>query len=348
MKKLLVLTLILCVGIFLYGDAAGTAAGTRLTNRAYAGAGNLAQNVTNGIGTTVLSIEGGTWTSADADQGSAAAGTLYTYSTWLTNEGNTNDWFSLAVTNNATNTPTGGAWTTSFSNVTSGALATVTRCTMNADSVANIVFKCTVNAAAGNASYREYVLKARPNDTSTANDYTGDNSSAYGGDIGNDATYGAGFVICTSSVAGREWRVTVSGPILAITKTVDSITTTAPEIGNGAYPGALITYKIAVTNSGAGSATGVFIRDSVPANTTYVATSLRCSAGETSAALTFATCTSNSDANSDDAGAATSPNIEFCPNGTAASLAGGGEDGSINTEAGGNDVAACFFRVTIN
>lgn len=352
MKKLILLIMISVFTVStVFAAFSGTAADTRITNTAFVGAGNLAVNVTNGIGTNVLGIDGGTWTATAGDQ-NATAGNTFTLSTWLSNNGNTNDIFVLTATNNTTNTPTGGAWTTALSNITTGAGPSITKCTLAAGAEANIAFRVTVNAAAGNGSYRTYVLHAQPGDGSSAEDnYNGDNGSAYGGTIGDDATYGSGYVVCNdaSRSTARQWQVTIAGPVIAINKTIDSVAIAdgnAP--GNAAYPGATITYKISLTNSGGGAANSLFVRDSVPANTTYEAGSLKCDVANTTiAALTWAAGTPVTDGNANDAGATDGTDIEFCPGGTTADVSAGGEDGVLE-DSSGSDIAACFYQVTIN
>ena len=69
---------------------------------------------------------------------------------------------------------------------------------------------------------------------------------------------------------------TVTAPILGLAKTV-SPTGEQP-------PGTTLTYSVDVTNSGTGDATNVVIKDGVPANTTYVSSSLEIdSTGKTDA-----------------------------------------------------------------
>ncbi|MEA2076861.1 MAG: DUF11 domain-containing protein [Candidatus Marinimicrobia bacterium] len=63
------------------------------------------------------------------------------------------------------------------------------------------------------------------------------------------------------------YTVTVTAPVLALTKTV-SPTGNQP-------PGTELTYTVSISNSGSGSATTIVITDAVPTNTTYVSESMK-------------------------------------------------------------------------
>lgn len=351
MKKFLVLILILSIAAFVFGDGKGTTAGTLITNTATVGAANMATTESNAVGTNVIMIDGGIWTSTQADQGGAAGGT-YTYITTFTNEGNTNQWFAFTAVATNTNGSTGGgvdSWTTSFSNQAIAG-ATVTRCTLAPDDAASIDFKCTVSGSAANGSYVGYILLAEPRSNSSFTAYIGDNGTNYGGTISEDAEYTTGEIVCNGT-AGRIWTVTIAGPLLAIDKSIEAVDTlTSGAIGAGAYPGATITYKIAVTNTGTGGATGVYVRDSIPANTTYEAGTLQIKVGSAYTNMVYgnAANATPTDADGGDAGACDGSIVEFTPNGTAASIAGGGEDGTIDATGAGDDVAVCWFRVVID
>jgi len=84
---------------------------------------------------------------------------------------------------------------------------------------------------------------------------------------------------------------TFSGPSLSVTKEVstDGGATFAAS-GSGA-PGSTLTYRITVTNSGAGNATSVIVTDPMPAYTTYVAASAKSDPTATTYALAATTLT---------------------------------------------------------
>jgi len=85
-----------------------------------------------------------------------------------------------------------------------------------------------------------------------------------------DAAVNAMTLTATSVGDGSEtdegvFTVTVTAPLLALTKSVDKAS---------AAPGDTLTYTISIVNSGSGQATTVVITDSAPTNTTYVAESM--------------------------------------------------------------------------
>lgn len=71
---------------------------------------------------------------------------------------------------------------------------------------------------------------------------------------------------------GDSCTVTVNNPNLTVAKTVDSIDDQVG--GNYAIPGAVITYKIVVTNGTGVTVNGVEVSDPIPPNTTYAANSV--------------------------------------------------------------------------
>lgn len=92
-------------------------------------------------------------------------------------------------------------------------------------------------------------------------------SFAGAGDGGSDAVVGAWGGTQTVNAA-----YVVSGVNLVVNK---SVTVIDPRGGTQPEPGALLRYTITVTVPGNGTATGVVVTDLVPANTTYVAGTLR-------------------------------------------------------------------------
>lgn len=114
----------------------------------------------------------------------------------------------------------------------------------------------------------------------------------------------------TDSVA---WTTTVTAPVLALSKEIVFIDNTATDAGGtctpantatgspcSIYPGSVITYRVTATNNGAGNATQVVISDAIPANTTYVASSIY--TGPNASSLVLRTDASDNDGGRYDAG----------------------------------------------
>lgn len=83
-------------------------------------------------------------------------------------------------------------------------------------------------------------------------------------------------VVGTSTAVGTATGTyLVSNVVVSIVKTQ---AVTDPFGGTAAVPGATVTYTLTVTVTGSGTATGVVITDSIPANTTYTAGTLKLNA----------------------------------------------------------------------
>ncbi|PKK89020.1 MAG: hypothetical protein CVV64_16165 [Candidatus Wallbacteria bacterium HGW-Wallbacteria-1] len=121
----------------------------------------------------------------------------------------------------------------------------------------------------------------------------------------------------TDSIA---FTITVTAPVLSMTKGV-SPTGSQP-------PGTILTYTMVVTNSGTGISTSVSISDPIPANTTYVTSSLK-----TGSAVT--TLSSRTDADDGDGAKFDSSTGTVSAGGTGTTL---GPNGTLVLE----------FKVTIN
>jgi uncharacterized repeat protein (TIGR01451 family) len=106
----------------------------------------------------------------------------------------------------------------------------------------------------------------------------------------------------------------------------DGVSATNPK----ALPNAVVEYCISVQNSGGAAATSVAIEDFIPANTTYVASSILLGATVTGHGTASQACTGGT------AGGTYTAGPPAKVNGTLASVAGGG------------GVSALIFRVTIN
>jgi len=117
-------------------------------------------------------------------------------------------------------------------------------------------------AASGNLGITRFIV------TSTTGTGAPGTSFAGAGDGGTDAVVGAWGGTQTVNAA----YVVSGGVNVAMTK---SVTIINPRGGTQPEPGAVLRYTITVSVPGNGTATGVVVIDAVPANTTYVAGSLR-------------------------------------------------------------------------
>ena len=100
-------------------------------------------------------------------------------------------------------------------------------------------------------------------------------------------------------------------------------------------PGTEVVYTIYYHNFGVGAATNLVIVDAVPANTTYVAESMRMG----NAASSYATAASLTDAEDSDSGRISGSSVIFTINNVA------GNDGVANS---GSDEGKVYFKVKIN
>jgi len=259
----------------------GTPYQTRISNTATVTGVNFTEKQA-GIGTNVQRIVGGHWV-GEGDQ-SVSAGQVVTNTTHLTNLGNAIFTFQIRVTNFNTNTGGGvaGAWGwTIYTN--NGIYLSGSGngngygqdITIGSNAYKTVYFVVRVtNTATGGFSEWSLLARTTTPKQNTAN-YQGDNGIWYGGPDGEGwgDTYTDG-LICygpSSDTTNWRWRLTINAPIITITKTIDSILIadgSGPD--NVAVPGAAITFRVRVTNSGSGAANRVIIRDQIPANTAFV------------------------------------------------------------------------------
>jgi len=123
---------------------------------------------------------------------------------------------------------------------------------------------------------------------------------------------------------------TVSAPVLSVWKSSRVVSDLVSSSNPKALPGATVEYCISVQNSGGVAATNVAIEDLIPANTTFVASSILLNGTVTNHGTANQTCSAGTAGGS----YTTTPSPRV--NGTLASVAGGG------------GVSALIFRVTIN
>jgi uncharacterized repeat protein (TIGR01451 family) len=326
---------------------AQTGASTNIGNTAVVSGANF--SVANSVANITVATILGARAASELDDGSPT-GVTRTNTLTVTNKGNVSASFVFKFLLGQTNATGGSAWTSGFG---AGQTPTATTASIGPGVFASVDFRVTVPAIASNGAFRSYVIKASnefTGATAILTNYLGDNGTAYGGDLGDNlagaknvfaaqtASSGTASNTTVPVAAIRTWQVTISAAVVAITKTA----AVSGPAGTLPVPGATVTYKIALTNTGSSGATGVEVRDNRPANTAYVATSLR---GYTGTATAYSGAGTLTDGNSDDAGAASATYVEFSPNSTSADqTVGNGGTGTLAT----TDGRAFYFRVTIN
>lgn len=257
--------------------AAGTAAGTNITNKAtakYTTGGGTISTDSNTITVTVAELLNVSVTWQDASPVVVAAGgtnRIVTYK--VTNTGNGSEGFALAV-----NTAVGG----DQFDPTLASIYLDTNGNGTYDSGTDVLYTSGTNdpTLAADGSVDVFVLSNIPtgladgnlgNVQLTATSKTGSGAAgtvlAGKGDGGVDAVIGTSGAIKTTTATYQVSNITV-----ALNK---SATVTDPFGGNKPVPGATIHYTIAATATGTGTAVGVIIVDLIPANTTYSAGTLK-------------------------------------------------------------------------
>jgi uncharacterized repeat protein (TIGR01451 family) len=276
-KLMIVLLSIAMVAISAAGVYAQTPSGTTIGNTASVTAGNVPSSVTTpSIDTNVNLIVGAEYDVIPADT-QAAPGDTVNLIFDVINRGNANDSFSVSISNfnETTNDVT---WTAT---VLDSALG-------NPFAVGNTVswtLQVYVGATESDGNYMEFTCLLVSDNAGSAKksgSYTNDNpadASVYCGDMGvawaggatnDDGTLRHAYVVEGAATSNSYVRVTVSGPILSIIKTIADVSLGGSG-GADLVPGATITYNIIVSNTGSGTATDVVISDPLPGNTTYVA-----------------------------------------------------------------------------
>ncbi len=225
--------------------AAGTPAGTNITNQASVSYtdtnGNPLSALSNIVTTVVAQVA--SVTVAPDNAANAVPGTTVYYAHQVTNGGNGNDTINMtAVSSNG--------WVTAlyFDNNGDGAFdagdtlmtdtdgdTVVDTGSMAADAIVDILAAVTVPAGTADGT----------TDTMTV---TG--TSAFDNTVSDSATD----------------TTTIQAPDLAAVKSVAPV---GPQI-----PGTTLTYTVVVTNNGTSDANSVVLTDAIPANTTYVAGSI--------------------------------------------------------------------------
>ncbi|NLZ62935.1 MAG: DUF11 domain-containing protein [Lentisphaerae bacterium] len=242
--------------------AAGSPAGTVISNRAYAdykdANGNALPRVYSEPVTTTVSQIAGVSVTPETTTRTGKQGTTTAFASVITNTGNGSDTFTLTAVNDK-------AWTTRiyFDSNGNGVRDTgedtqVTSTTLLAgDTAYQVIIEVDIPAGTANATSSDTTLTA---------------TSTFNTDVLDTGVY----------------TVSVQDAVLTITKYVVETPSTKP--------GDVITYAIDGINDGSADAENVVITDAVPANTTYVAGSLRVGPASGS----YATADAKTDANDDE------------------------------------------------
>jgi uncharacterized repeat protein (TIGR01451 family) len=277
MKKLILFVSILSVIAFVGTINAQTTVNTVIPNTAIVSANNMVSPASDSTNVSVKRIQGAEYSAIPLDgNGSAGNATLLSFVIW--NRGNSNDTFSLKITNTQTNAAFGshGLWS---NYIVEGASTGV----IAAGASFPFTLRVVPVGTAADGDWKQYQVLARSTTigAARATNYIGDNGVAYGGDMGQNwlgvnvypafnaaLTHGAGST--TGGATTNTWiRVTIQGPVLLVTKRITAIHD--PWNGTTVVPGSTITYSVKVTNAGTAAALTPRIYDAVPANTTYVA-----------------------------------------------------------------------------
>jgi uncharacterized repeat protein (TIGR01451 family) len=221
--------------------AAGTPEGTAIENKAFAdyqdANGNQLPRVeSNTVTTTVTQVAGVTVT-PDAATKTGAQGTPVVFSATVTNTGNGGDSFALTAVSNL-------GWTTAIliddngNGVKDAAETTTITDTGNLPADGSLDVLVVVDIPGGTAN-------------ATTDDTTFTATSAADGTVIDTGTY----------------TVNVEDAVMTLQKSVDT--------ANGSQPGDIVTYAVTGSNSGSTDAVDAIATDQIPANTTYVAGSMR-------------------------------------------------------------------------
>lgn len=308
------------IGLAAGAQAAGTAANTTVSNSATVSysVGAVAQTpITSNTSTFLvdrkvnLNVTAGSGT--NVTPGSTAQAVIYT----VTNTGNDTDNFTLAATNQAGDNfdvSNIKIYRDNGDNVFNAATDTLVSAAVafTADQSIKFFIVSDIPGTALNAQTGVVNLKATTGYTATSGADTAGVDTVFA-DTGNDGTENANntYTVASATLAVVKSVAVISDPVNGATN---------PK----AIPGAIMEYTITVTNSSpTTAATAATLADSIPANTTYVAGSMK---------LNGTTLTDAADA---DGGTTTGSPV------TSVSVTAG-------TIAASGGVATVKFRVTVN
>jgi uncharacterized repeat protein (TIGR01451 family) len=244
-KLILTLILFMIVGTAFVPNAlaAGTLAGTTISNQAYGdykdANGNDMSRVYSNTVTVTVSQVAAVSTSPETEAHNGVLGTNVIHPVTICNEGNSNDTFTLAAT-----PPAGWTMTIYKDDNSDGIWQSATETTV----VSN------TGALAADTCFKVIAVVAVPSSgpvTGASYDTTFTATSTFNGAVSDSSTL----------------KITVQAAVMTLNKTVSSAT---PK------PGDIITYAIEGNNTNADApAYNVRAIDQIPANTTYVANSMK-------------------------------------------------------------------------
>lgn len=261
---------------FLTGGAfaKGTPAGTFListnawatySNTANAPVGYVTNSTNSGITNLVLSVYGFSNYSVQyaTNTNSVVAGNTYYYPLWISNHGNTNASVAVSAGSNY-----GGAfgspWTVLFVDTVSNALAS-NPSNLPPDSELRYMVKVTVPNDAGDTSSMSIIVTNAIADAAAA-------TRTYAYNSPSNAMWYGGTNYETNVI-----NLLVGGPRLVLNK---SYTVTNLSLNNAqVVPGSVITFTIAYTNMGSGSAGSVVLEDRI--DNTYLTYAINTAVGGT-------------------------------------------------------------------
>ncbi|GEM_PF-6260634 len=337
--------LILALSVLTLAQPFPTANRTTISNHVEVHGGNI--STSNTYVTNIVDEMWGVTARYTNDNDSISGGVSTTNVINITNYGNSTTTFTLqmySVTSNTTD-----PWTYQFYDSAYTPQSVTVNFSLAPAASTKYYLIVTAPSTANDGEFIQFSNYLTIQDTpANAIVYTGDNTSNYGGSLSIGAHYGAGKAGVTNAIdATHYWEITITGAEMQLTKTASVANNTSGATwGTTLVPGSTITYSIYYTNLAAGNANGVYIRDTIPANTTYVAGSMRYNTTSTYGGTTL------NDGAADDAGSPTGyvdtgNGYVYFNIGTGASdgnPTSGGSGGTVAGHSGGY----VFFRVTVD
>lgn len=281
MKKICAIMIVLFAVSGVYAQV--NTVGTVINNQASITAGNVSSAVLgNTTSTTVARMGGAAYATISGDVSASPLGTALAPMTFR-NYGNGNDMFLISIVARQSNTVDWAgdtAWTVDIRDA--GNTTTINQSTLLAPAGGTFTFNIRVQVpvTADDGDYLEFQVAVTSLSNPTARTYTDDTGYVWGRTIGyswagvEGGTLGLLQHAFTNNnklgtATPNQWiRFSIQGPVLSITKTVTSILVNG--VADVPKPGAVITWTIRITNDGTASATNIIVRDTRPANTTFV------------------------------------------------------------------------------
>jgi len=249
----------------------------QITNTAFVDAASLLTFTNSAVITNIVATNHGGRILSPPDRTNTISSVTY-FTLGITNLGNASRSFGLVLTNTNYNLSTGwdyGIWIVSNGNDTIFGQTPL----LAPGSSFSFRVKISNLSTLGSGAWVEFDIIAVLN--SFATNYTGDDGTAYGGDLGLDSTgtrdsaYDGRIVQQSNAIGGTpRIRQTVVGvPVLMLSK-IKELTLLGGVVSSN-VPGARLTYVLTYTNAGSGSATNFLIRDLIEVGQIYVAGSMK-------------------------------------------------------------------------